>query len=113
MEQNITYEKSFPDFHPAALADIEAKITYMRANLVPNETIKQFLTGLEDIVAKIQSNPTTWSFAKGSKLTRKVQLLRFRMTAFYQIKSDGVPVILELCGPGQLPRWKSRSPNPN
>jgi hypothetical protein len=63
-------------------------------------------------MVKIQMNPTTWSFAEGSELTRKVQLPRFRMTAFYQIQSDGTPVILEICGPGQLPRWMDRKMKP-
>jgi hypothetical protein len=102
-------DKPLPDIHPEAMADIETKIEYLREHDAAPITINRFLDGVDDIIRKIQLNPQTWSLAEGSTLTRKVQLLRFGMTAFYQIQDNGVPVILELCGPGQLPRWENRS----
>jgi hypothetical protein len=98
-----------PDLHPAVQADIEMKIRYLRENRVSPLIIARFLDEVVEVFGKIQNHPKTWSFVEGSKATRKVQLFRFGMTAFYQIQSSGVPVILELSGPGQLPRWTRRT----
>jgi hypothetical protein len=99
-----------PDFHPEATADLEARILYLRKNNADPSVIGRLLDEVIEMTEKIRLHPKTWPFVKGSRMTRKVQLTRFHMTAFYQIQTNGVAIILELCGPGQIPRWAKRAP---
>jgi len=100
--------KPNPDIHPEARADVRRQFQNLVDAHCGDVTLRKFVTALRTAKAKIQNNPTTWSKAPGSKTVRKVQILDFRMQAFYVIQKNGVPLILEYAGPGLQPRWAAR-----
>jgi len=97
-----------PDIHPEARSDARRQFQNLVENHCSEITLRKFVTALREAKAKIRDNPTTWSKAPGSKTVRKVQILDFRMQAFYVIQKNGVPLILEYAGPGLQPRWSTR-----
>jgi hypothetical protein len=97
-----------PEIHPAADADIDRHYNWLRDHFCTPVTLHKFLDAVEEAKAKICDNAATWSRASGSKKVRKVQIKSFRMTAFYVIQRNGVPLILEFARPGMLPRWAKR-----
>jgi ParE toxin of type II toxin-antitoxin system, parDE len=100
--------KSEPDIHPAADADIDRQFETLHKNYCSSSTLNKFLDAIGEAKRKIRDNPETWSKVSGSKRVRKVQIKDFRMIAFYIIRANGVPLILEFAGPGLLPRWAER-----
>ena len=101
-------KKQPPDIHPAADADIDHQYERLRDHYCSPATLHKFLDAIEEAKAKIGDNPETWSKVSGSNKVRKVQIKTFRMTAFYVVRKNGVPLILEFAGPGLLPRWSDR-----
>jgi plasmid stabilization system protein ParE len=100
--------KTNPDIHPWARADLRHQFGYLQAAYAGPATLRKFIRAVREAKNKIRDNPRTWSFAPGSKRVRKVQILDFRMQAFYTIQRNGVPLILEFAGPGLQPRWVER-----
>jgi len=68
----------------------------------------KFIYAIRKARAKIRKFPKTWSFVKGSKTVRKVQIKEFRMTVFYAVVDAKTVHVLEYAGPGLLPRWAGR-----
>ena len=103
-----THEKRKPKIHPVADADLDRQYARLRDHYCSPETLHKFLDAIEEAKAKIAYNPETWSMVSGSNKIRKVQIKSFRLTVFYMIRKNGVPLILEFAGPGLLPRWVDR-----
>ncbi len=97
-----------PDIHPEARKDVRRQFQNLIDAHCGDTTLRKFVAALRLAKDKIRNNPKTWSKAHGSKTVRKVQILDFRMQAFYVIQKNGVPLILEYAGPGLQPRWASR-----
>ncbi len=100
--------KPKPAIHPAARADQRSQWEYLQAAGCDPTALKNFIAAILEAYDKIQTNPGTWSFARGSKKVRKVQVPDFRMQVFYTIQRNGVPLIIEIAGPGLQPRWRER-----
>jgi plasmid stabilization system protein ParE len=96
-----------PELQLEAEADLLHHAEYLRAS-ANEDAVRAFAEEVRKALAKIQANPRTWSLASGSKRVRKVQINRFRMQIFYFIRSDGVPFVIEIAGPGLQPRWRRR-----
>src|SRR5471032_38528 len=96
------------EFHPEALADAQEQFNYLKSVGCGPEILTKFHESLQVAYERIRRHPNTWSKAHGSKTVRKVQILHFRMTAFYEIQANGVPLVPELAGPGLQPRWADR-----
>lgn len=94
--------------HQLAEADLLHHVQYLRESDASEEVVRDFLSGAEEAVKRIEQNSDTWSFARGSRRVRKVQISRFRMQVFYRVREDGTPVILEFAGAGLQPRWSER-----
>ena len=101
-------KKQKPEVHPAADADIDRQYEWLRDQHSSPSTLHKLLDAIEEAKAKIGNNPETWSKVSGSNKIRKVQIKQFRMTAFYVIRKNKVPLFLEFAGPGLLPRWADR-----
>lgn len=102
------FRKSEPIVHPAADEDIDRQFKWLRDNYCDAATLHRFLDAIEKAKVKIRDNPETWSKVPGSKKVQKVQIKSFRMTAFYILQKNKVPLILEFAGPGLMPRWAER-----
>lgn len=94
--------------HQLAEADLMHHVRYLRESDASEEIVRRFLDGAEEAVKRIEGNPGTWSFARGSRRVRKVQISHFRIQVFYRVREDGTPVILEFAGAGLQPRWRER-----
>jgi hypothetical protein len=103
-----TRKRQKSEVHPAADADIDRQYEWLRDHYCSPETLHKFLDAIEEVKAKIGHNPATWSKVSKSSKVRKVQIKKFRITAFYVIRKNKVPLILEFAGPGLLPRWTDR-----
>ena len=97
-----------PRLHDLALWDYRIHLEYLQKAKVSVETLGKYLDEIEAAGQRIADNPTTWSFAPGSKRVRRVQVAAFRLQIFYVITPQGVPFILEIAGPGARPRWRGR-----
>jgi hypothetical protein len=95
-------------FHPDALADLRNQARYLEQQNASEEVLRGLFEDVRLAKRKIEQNPQTWSFIPGTKRVRKVQVPRFGMQVVYAIKKDGVPLIIELIGPGVQPRWAER-----
>jgi ParE toxin of type II toxin-antitoxin system, parDE len=95
-------------FHPGALADLRNQAHYLEQQNASEEVLRGLFEAIRLAKEKIEQNPRTWSFIPGTKRVRKVQVPRFGMQVVYAIKGDGVPLIIELIGPGVQPRWVER-----
>lgn len=92
--------------HDEALADVRQQFVRLRDELhCGPSTLKKFLFSIRKARAKIRTFPNTWSFAKGSKIVRKVQIKEFR---FYVVVNAKTVHVLEYAGPGLQPRWSER-----
>jgi plasmid stabilization system protein ParE len=105
--KSIHKKKKF-EVHPAADADIDRQYEWLRHHHCGTKTLHEFLDSIEEAKTKIANNPEMWSRVYGSNKVRKVQIRRFRMTAFYIVRKNGVPLILEFAGPGLQPLWATR-----
>lgn len=105
---NTTKVRQKPAVHPAADGDVDRQYDWLRDHHSSPETLDKFLDAIEEAKAKIGDNPETWSKVSGSKKVRQLQIKSFRMTVFYIIRKNGVPLILEFAGAGLLPRWAKR-----
>ena len=105
---NTDIKKKKPEIHPAADADLDHLFQWLREKGCSLETLIKFLDAVEEAKAKIRDNPETWSRVSGSNKVRKVQVKSFRMTVFYLVRKNKVPLILEFAGPGLVPRWANR-----
>lgn len=105
---STTNKRQKPEVHPAADADIDQQYKWLRDHFCSPSTLHKFLDAIEEAKTKIGNHPETWSKVSGSNKVRKVQMRSFRMTAFYIIRKNKVPLILEFAGPGLLPRWADR-----
>jgi hypothetical protein len=95
--------------HDEALADVRQQFVRLRDELhCGPSTLKKFIFSIRKARAKIRAFPNTWSFAKGSKTVRKVQIKEFRMTVFYVVVNAKTVHVLEYAGPGLQPRWSER-----
>jgi hypothetical protein len=95
--------------HDEAHADIQQQFLRLRHELhCGPATLKKFIYAIRKARSKIRKFPKTWSFAKGSKTVRKVQIKEFRMTVFYVVVDAKTAHVLEYAGPGLLPRWSER-----
>jgi hypothetical protein len=94
--------------HPLAEIDLQEHVDYLIAADFSDERLLDFQSAVEEAYAKIERNPTTWSFAFRSRRVRKVQILRFRLQVFYLARTGEPPLVLEVAGPGRLPRWRRR-----
>ena len=97
-----------PRLHPLAKADLLHHARYLRKESADEAIATTFAVEVRRAIERIEASPLTWSFARGSKRVRKVQIVRFRPQVFYVIRADGVPFILEFAGPGRRPRWGRR-----
>ncbi len=97
-----------PQIHPAALADVRRQFRYLQAASAGSVTLLKFIAAVRQAKNQIRDNPGTWSLVPGSRRVRRVQIPDFRMQVFYTIQKDGVPLILEIAGPGLQPRWRGR-----
>jgi hypothetical protein len=95
-------------FHPDAWIDLGNQARYLEQQNASDEVLRGLFEAVRQAKAKIEQNPRTWSFVPGSRRIRKVQIPRFGMQVVYAIKEDGVPLIIELIGPGVQPRWGER-----
>jgi hypothetical protein len=95
-------------FHPAAKLDLQRHVKYLEQAGVREGKLREFSAAVQAALAKIEENPTTWSFAAGSKRVRRVQILQFRLQVFYVNRPNKAPLILEVAGPGVQPRWRRR-----
>ena len=100
--------KLTPEIHPAANADIFRFHNWLRENNCSFLTLDRFHLAIGEAYQKIKNNPETWSKVSTKSRVRKVQIKSFRMTVFYIIRKNGVPLILEFAGPGMQPRWAYR-----
>jgi hypothetical protein len=105
---NSINKKQKPEIHPAADADIDHLFEWLKVKGCSGETLVKFLDAVEEAKAKIKDNPETWSKVSGSIKVRKVQVRSFRITVFYLVRKNKVPLILEFAGPGLVPRWANR-----
>lgn len=94
--------------HPLARADLKRQLRYLEATGVDLQVLEDFDTAVREALAKIATNPGTWSLVAASTRIRKVQILQFRMQVFYYTPRNGVPVVIEFAGPGVQPRWPRR-----
>jgi hypothetical protein len=106
---NSPNERQKAEVHPAADSDIDRQYEWLRDHSCSTSTLHKFLDAIEEAKAKIGNNPETWSKIAGSNKVRKVQIKSFRMTVFYIIRKNKIPLILEFAGPGLLPRWIDES----
>jgi hypothetical protein len=88
--------------------DIDRQFDWLRDHDCSPMTLDKFLDAVEEAKRKIGDNPETWSKVSVRSRVRKVQIKSFRMTVFYSIRKNKVPLILEFAGPGMLPRWADR-----
>ena len=95
-------------FHPDAIADLKRQARYLREEEAPEQVLRDFFESVRLTKEKIEENPRTWSFVRGSRRLRKIQMPRFRMQVVYAIKKDGALLIIEFIGPGVQPRWRGR-----
>ena len=72
----------------AAESDLLQHVHYLRESNASEEVVRGFLDGAEEAVKRIERNPETWSFARGSRRVRKVQIARFRVQVFYRVRQD-------------------------
>jgi hypothetical protein len=96
------------DVHTLARADFNEYVADLITRDVRLDLVLAVVTEVERAFALIRQHPNTWSFAKGSRRVRKVQVRRFRLQVFYQVLPDGTPLVLEIAAPGRLPRWRER-----
>jgi len=96
------------EIHPAVDRDIDHQFQWLRENNCGPATLHKFLDAIEEAKSKISTYPETWSKVSGSRKIRKVQIKQFRMTVFYTIRKNKMPLILEFAGAGLMPRWAER-----
>jgi hypothetical protein len=95
--------------HDEAHADVQRQFLRLRDELhCGPSTLKKFIFSIRKARAKIRMFPKAWSYAKGSKTVRKVQIKGFRMTVFYVIANAETVHVLEYAGPGLQPRGSER-----